>query len=228
MVLPEQAAQYCDRVDAVFLDVDGVVLDSVHLKERAFRAMIQEKAPQHLDAAMKLFLEHGGVSRRVKFLWIFRDLCGEQPTDAQLDALSAEFADRVYQQMLACPFIPGAEEFLRDYHPLRPLFLISGTPQPELRRIITARGIDRLVAGIFGSPDTKTVIGERLIAEYNLRRDRLWFVGDATTDRDAARALGIAFVGLDGPHLTPYMDGDEVVIRDLRELPGVLLGTSAS
>ena len=42
------------------------------------------------------------------------------------------------------------------------MWIISGTPQEELRFICTKLGFDQFFVGIFGSPKTKTEIGEKL------------------------------------------------------------------
>lgn len=210
------------NIDAILLDLDGVLLDTVHLKEAQFRAMIAEHCPAHLERAMQYYWSHGGVSRVEKFRWIFANLVQRPLADPEALDLGAEFARRVERLVLECPMLPGAAEFLRDYHDQFPCYVISGTPEPELRSILDQRGLSRMLAGVFGSPADKTRIGERILNEGGYDRARVWFVGDATTDRDAARALGIHFVGIHGAHLDPFLDGTETMIFNLRELPAVL------
>ncbi|QDU64071.1 haloacid dehalogenase-like hydrolase [Planctomycetes bacterium Pan216] len=210
------------NVDALFLDCDGVILDSVKLKEDAFRAIIVERIPQHVEKSMEYFLANGGTSRIKKFEWIWDNLVGEPLDAAALDELGCEFADGIYQRMLKCPYVGGAEEFLEAYHQRWPCHVISGTPDPELNAILRGRGMGKYFAGIHGSPRNKIQIGEALLAEHGYQRSKVWFVGDATTDRDAARGLDVRFVGIDGPHLTPYLDGNESLIQDMHGLAPVL------
>lgn len=205
-------------VDAVLLDFDGVVLDSVLLKEEQFRSMIAERLPDQLDDAMKYFWTHGGVSRVEKFRWIWANLAKAPLRPGQAEELGAEFARRVRVAVLTCPYIPGAHEFLEKFHRRTNLYVISGTPQEELRSIVRERGMDHYFRGVFGSPRDKVTIGGEILHEGGYRPSASWFVGDATTDRDAARALGVGFVGIAGPHLSPYLEGWEVVVEDLRPL----------
>jgi phosphoglycolate phosphatase-like HAD superfamily hydrolase len=209
-------------VDAILFDFDGVVLDSVRFKESQFRAIIAERIPDLLQPAMEYFWSHGGTSRVEKFRWIWAHLVGKPLGPGEAEALGAEFAQRVREGVLACPFVPGAEEFLEQYHDRIPCYVISGTPQPELRDIVQSRRLDRYFQGVFGSPESKTTIGGRILEENRYDRSRSWFIGDATTDRDAAKALGIGFVGLSGPHLDPYLDGSERMVADLTGLAAAL------
>jgi phosphoglycolate phosphatase-like HAD superfamily hydrolase len=211
------------RVDAIFFDCDGVLLDSVHVKERVFRRLMEERIPAHASAAMDYYWRNGGTSRLEKFRWIWRNLVGEPLEETTVRRLGEEFADTVFRGVVECPMIPGAMEFLERFCPRLPAFVISGTPGPELERVVAARGLTKFFRGVFGSPDHKTAIGGRLLAEHRYDPRRVWFVGDATTDRDAARNLGVHFVGLDGPHLTPFLAPQETVIRDLTELARVIL-----
>lgn len=210
------------EVAAIFFDFDGVILDSVMLKEQVFRDMVAREWPEHVDACMDYFLSHGGTSRIQKFRWIWSNILGREMDESAIDALGREFSRRVYELVVGCAYIPGADRFLDAFADRVPSFVISGTPEPELRGIVRDRGMSGFFRGVFGSPPTKVQIGERIFAEHGYRREHVWFIGDATTDRDAARALGVRFVGISGPHLTPYVDGDEIMIDDLGSLSGVL------
>jgi phosphoglycolate phosphatase-like HAD superfamily hydrolase len=185
--------------------------------------MMEERIPDHADAAMDYYWANGGTSRLAKFRWIWTNLVGESLTEEQIEKLGAEFADRVFRGVVECPMLPGAKEFLEDYSAIVPFFLISGTPDAELKRVVEARKLERHFKGVFGSPRSKTVIGESLISEHHFDPKRIWFVGDATTDLEAATNLRTHFIGIDGPHLSPFVGPEPKLIRDLTELlPAIL------
>lgn len=216
-----------DAVDAILFDFDGVILDTVLLKEQVFRDMVQARAPHKIDEAMHYFWSNGGTSRLAKFRWIYENLLGQPATDELIDELGTEFTSRVYDLVVRCPYIAGAEEFLTAYHERWPCYVISGTPQSELRGIVRDRKMDHYFRGVFGSPRQKVEIGNEIIETNGYDRRRVWFVGDATTDRDAAEALGVRFVGIHGPHLTPFVRGEEVMVDDLHRLADILLGVES-
>jgi phosphoglycolate phosphatase-like HAD superfamily hydrolase len=212
-----------DVVDAIFFDCDGVLIDSVHVKERQFRAMMEERIPKHADAAMDYYWANGGTSRLAKFRWIWAHLVGSPLTETEVEALGREFQSRVVAGVVACPMLPGAKDFLDEYGVALPFFVLSGTPNDELNRVIEARRLRQYFREICGSPRTKTEIGRDLLERYGFDPERVWFVGDATTDLEAARNLGLHFVGIDGPHLTPFIGPSERLIKDLTMLEQAIL-----
>jgi beta-phosphoglucomutase-like phosphatase (HAD superfamily) len=132
-----------DLAEAIFFDCDGVLLDSVHVKERQFREMMEERIPQFVDAAMDYYWRHGGTSRLEKFRWIWSRLVHSPLADAEVEALGCEFQDRVFVGVVACPMLIGAQEFLEAHAAEIPCFVISGTPNDELKSVIEARGLQK-------------------------------------------------------------------------------------
>ena len=206
----------------MFFDCDGVLLDSVHVKEREFRRLLERRIPERVDAAMEYYWANGGTSRLNKFRWIWTHLVGQPLEETEVAELGAEFAERVFRGVVECPMIAGAADFLERYCPELPAFVISGTPDEELKRVISARNLTRFFRGVFGSPKSKTQIGREIISDHGFHPRRIIFVGDATTDQDAARELGVFFVGLSGPHLTPYLNPGEPTIPDLTGLESII------
>lgn len=210
-------------VEAIFFDCDGVILQSVLLKEEAFRQIMVDNAPaDKIQDIMEYFWANGGTSRLAKFRHIWANILN-QPLDEQgVQRLGEAFTSKVYNLVVQCPFLPGAREFIEQWHDKIPMFVISGTPQPELQGIFRDRGISHYFKGVYGSPRNKVQVGEDIIAEHGYSRDGIWFLGDATTDRDAAEGLRTRFIGISGPHLDPYLTGDEIKIDDLTTLAQVL------
>jgi len=211
-------------VDAVFFDFDGVIVDSVALKREAFRSVLVECAGDRIETCMNYFMQNGGISRLTKFNHVWTVILGHPADQVATNRLAKEFADRVFTLTCQSKFIRGAKEFLESYAQEVPCYVISGTPEEELRNIIRTRGMESYFHGVFGSPPTKVEIGNEIIRQTGYGQMNVWFVGDATTDRDAARELGVNFVGVDGPHLRPYLDGSETMIKDLTELAEVVFG----
>lgn len=198
---------------AVF-DFDGVVLESTDIKTRAFAQLFDGD-----ERALAHHLEHAGVSRYEKFRFIHEEILGIPYTDADERRLGDRFSELVLEEVLRCPFVPGARELLeRRRHEAR-LFVASGTPEEELREIVRARGLDDCFTGVYGTPPTKAQIVERILAEEDVERSEVLFVGDAMTDLLGAREAGVPFVGrvADGEP-DPFTEERVVTVRTLAEL----------
>lgn len=103
-------------------------------------------------------------------------------------------------------------------------FVVSGTPQDELRRITDLRGISRHFTGVYGSPRKKEEITNEMLDRHQLDVDKCLFIGDAMTDYDAAKACRMRFLGRVIPgEKSPFPDGTEVVpdLATLSQIAGL-------
>jgi phosphoglycolate phosphatase len=184
------------RPRALLLDFDGVVVESVTIKIDAFFDVYADVTPeQHaqIEAYQRI---HGGVGRALKFRHFEKVLYGRDADDERIRYLSNEYAKRVYEAVVACPYVDGAEEFLRAAHGKTDMHVISGTPVDELVNICRRRNIADLFTGIRGAPETKRDAFRHIVEQHGYDPETLLAIGDATTERDAARELGIAFLGV--------------------------------
>ena len=179
---------------AIILDFDGVILESNHIKARAFRELFNDY-PEYGDQLEKLHMEHGGLPRFEKLQIIYRDFLRKPLTREEANRLSARFRDLVDEQIMSCPFVPGAKEFLKSYSPHFQLYVASGTPQDELRDQINRRGLSRYFHQTYGSPRHKSEILATILEENRWRPKQTVFIGDAIDDQVAASQLFIPFIG---------------------------------
>lgn len=179
---------------AIFLDFDGVICESCRIKNDAYYNSYIEFGPVIARKALDYHLLHGGVSRVKLFPILHRMLLHREITPVEHRMMSERFTAWVEQEVVKAPLTEGVEQFLRQWQGRAVIFVSSGTPQDEMRRIVSAKGLNKYFTDVFGSPDTKDMHIQSMLAKYGISRADTLFVGDATTDRDAARATGIHFV----------------------------------
>lgn len=205
-------------VRAIAFDFDGVILESVDLKTRAFRSLFTEY-PQSLDDIIRLHLENGGLSRYAKFEMIYRDCLNQPLSELEKERLGRRYSTLVANELERCPFVPGAQEFLQWQSVGLLRFVVSGTPEDELRQVVKQRALDHYFAGIFGSPSRKESILQRILVAYGLRPSEVVFVGDSMTDCTASGSVGVPFVGRVPAHSANcFPDSVRWIISDLNEL----------
>jgi phosphoglycolate phosphatase-like HAD superfamily hydrolase len=207
-------------IRAVALDFDGVILESVEIKARAFVDLFADQPADVRERIVRLHHDHGGISRHLKFQWIYRDILGRELVPAEAERLGATFTSFCRDKLLAAPFVPGALEFLSACHEQYRLYLVSGTPIAELRWIVEARQLTGYFKRIWGSPTEKVDACRAILAETAAHPSEVAFVGDATTDMDAAEQTGMHFIArLDGAPGNPLESRDpRVRISDLTQL----------
>ena len=203
---------------AVIFDFDGVILESVDIKTRAFLELFADH-PEHHAAIRRLHEENGGMSRYEKFRRIHAELLHRPLTDDDALALGDRFGAIVAREISTCPFVPGAQVFVERVSATMPCHIASGTPEDELRSIVSARGIDDHFDLVLGSPKPKAEIVERIVRHAGVPAESLVLIGDSIQDESAARAHGVAFIGRRGPGVAvPFGREALAVVSDLREL----------
>ena len=183
------------RYDALLFDFDGVLAESLEIKAGAFRHIYSDYGDAFIRRVLDYHQQHGGISRVEKIRHYHRDWLGLDVGDRVLDELAAEFSRLVEADVIACDWVPGARETLDAWQPLVPLYVISGTPEDELRRVCHGRGMTDYFQQVRGSPSRKEPIIEEIIAERGFEPRRTLFVGDSMTDWRAAQATGLDFLG---------------------------------
>jgi len=94
----------------------------------------------------------------------------------------------------------------------RRLYIVSGTPEDELQRIVARRGMTAYFDGVYGSPRLKEEIVETVLAYHGVAPGDTLFVGDAMTDYRAARNTGVPFVGrVAASWSNPFPSGTAVI-----------------
>ncbi|MBF0203598.1 MAG: HAD family hydrolase [Desulfamplus sp.] len=199
-------------LQAVFFDFDGVILDSVHVKTKAFAILFSSYGPEIEKQVIEYHLAHGGISRFEKFRYYYEELLHTPVSEEQILKLGDQFSELALQGVLEAPFIEGALESLKELHQKRiPAFVVSGTPEEELKHIIRKRNIDLWFKEVHGSPRLKHEIVLDIQTRYNLELSACLFVGDAMTDYNAAAITGTDFLGIVPPNLSsPFPPGTSV------------------
>jgi len=207
--------------DAILLDCDGVVLESEELKVAAFLRLLPQK-PRKLAEIRVYVNANAGLPRHEKLRHIFDEILRLPFTAADDTAFSQRYGAAIRVAYHACPLVPGARELLETYASRCPLFLVSGTPEGELRAAIEAHGLTAFFAGIFGSPADKTTLCAGILRRWRLEPSRAVMVGDSYPDMEAAQANRIPFIGRVRPEGVAFEGLGVPTARDLREVQALL------
>ncbi|MBI5597108.1 MAG: HAD family hydrolase [Elusimicrobia bacterium] len=209
-------------IRACALDFDGVVLESVGVKLSAFERLFAAE-PQG-PAIARYFRENNGLDRYTKFRHVWTAVLGRAYDPAVEAGLDSRFNAIALEEVLRCPFVPGAEDFLRDAG--LPLYVVSASPLRDLTLIVEWRGLAARFKGLYGSPGRKAEQLRDVLARERLPPDELVFVGDSPKDLAAAREAGTLFVGR--RNAEPFGDFPGPLLDDLRGLRAALGSLAAA
>ena len=202
---------------AIFLDFDGVVVESADIKTEAYRELFVGESATLVRRILRYHAKNRGVSRQVKFTHIYESILRKPLTPSDRAKLGKRFSELVKGEVIHCPLVRGAGHFLERWRGAVDVYVVSGTPQSELRNIISRRGLGKFFRGIFGSPRAKAEIVRKILRVKKYDPRRVVFVGDAMTDLQAAAQTSIPFVGR-APRSRCFHPYRPPVVRDLNAL----------
>jgi phosphoglycolate phosphatase-like HAD superfamily hydrolase len=208
-------------IRVVALDFDGVVVESVGLKLEAFKRLFSghPRSPE----IWRYLEEQNGIDRFTKFRFIWTQMLGRR-YDSEVEArLDSEFSGMVLEAVARCPFVAGAEAFLRGT--TLPLYVVSAMPLRELRLIVERRELADFFRGLYGSPGRKADQLREILAVEKAAASEMAFVGDSVGDRKAAAEAGVHFVGR--RNAEDFGECGTPVIPDLRGLSQALAALAA-
>ncbi|WP_163340515.1 HAD family hydrolase [Desulfopila sp. IMCC35008] len=204
---------------ALFFDFDGVLADSVSIKTDAFRDLFRKYGDEVVREIIEYHRLHGGISRVEKIRYAFEEIMKVPLSAEEHTRLSQHYSKMVLDKVVCADWIPGAQGFLEKYYTALQIFVISGTPEDELKLVLNRRNMDHYFSEVLGSPVKKPVHVRNLLAKYNLVPQQCVFIGDALTDYDAAIETGLHFVGIQG---SVQFTRGTVVLQDCTELAEAL------
>jgi HAD superfamily hydrolase (TIGR01549 family) len=203
------------RWEAVFFDFDGVILDSMNIKTRAFAELFSPYGPEVEAQVVDYHIANGGVSRYEKFKYYYRELLDKPLSDEELIKLGERFSDIALNRILKADFIPNAQETLKELlEQSTPAFVVSGTPQEEMEIIIEKRQLSRYFVEVHGSPRKKKDIVLEIQARHGYHLNNCLFLGDAMSDYKAASETGTKFLGIvPSKQESPFPDGTNLSVN---------------
>jgi beta-phosphoglucomutase-like phosphatase (HAD superfamily) len=206
-------------VSAIFFDFDGVLVDSVEIKAKAFGKLFECYGPEIREKVMEHHLNNGGLPRNVKISYYYEYFLKQPLSENKLNGLCSDFSELVMNEVVNAPEILAAEEFIIKHFRLCPCFVVSATPDAEIKEIILRRGWTEYFKEICGSPPSKADTLRLLLDKYYLSPADCIYFGDSSSDYEAATACSIHFIGVASGEGTPLIEAHPEInwIRNFTE-----------
>lgn len=208
-------------IQGIFLDFDGVIMDSMGLKLESYCYALAEFDFDR-DSIQRIQLEYTGESRNKVLQRMHQQITGREPDDETLAELVQRFGQHDDDSRALMEPLPGAVEFLEAVHRSHYLALVTGTPQFAIDATMDHHNLGKYFQDVCGSPREKTEILQTLRRTHKLQASECIMVGDGKTDQRAADANAMRFVGMacDGASFEP--SSAWMVVTSLPELLPVI------
>lgn len=209
-------------IRGVAFDFDGVLVESGNIKTEAFAQMFRPFGAEIEKKVVAHHLEHGGISRYKKVRYYYETYLQRSISQAEVDQICEQFSQLVVQKVIQAPLVQGIENFLQQNQ--LPLFIISGTPEQELKEIVQQRQMQKYFQRVYGSPQLKEIWLQTILDDYQWLPHELVFIGDSQSDYHSAHKVGVHFIGRISDPAIHFEGLPQVafVLSDLTSLPSCL------
>jgi HAD superfamily hydrolase (TIGR01509 family) len=204
----------------IFLDFDGVIMDSMTLKLDAYCFALEEYGFDREKLKTQQLL-YAGLSRSRAVPLMFAALAGKPMTEEAKERALRRFAEEDLRLRPRMRLIPGVKEFLQEAERRRmPLAVVTGTPQEVIDGTVDLFDLREFFREVHGYPPAKPERLRDLLERHGLKPEEAIYVGDAVVDQKSAAEVGIPFVAINAGD-DPFLPGlpKIVELKALRELP---------
>lgn len=183
----------------IFLDFDGVIVESNAIKEGAFRGLFDAWSAKNEE--IYAWLDSNKVIDRItKFRHIAQNILNLPEHEKQAKIWLDLYRDRTRQAVANCSFVNGAPEFLEKYSARCPLFLLSATLHEELEWVLETRKLRKYFREFHGSPIKKDERMLAILQKHGKKPEQSVFIGDSKSDEKFSFSAGVPFIGRIGEH----------------------------
>ena len=170
-------------------DFDGIVKESVELKSKAYCELFS-KYESAIPLIKNHHLENGGVSRYIKIPLYLR-FCKLEQSPELVKLYLIRFSNLVKNLVIDSDWVPGILDFLNTIQDKEKIYIVSATPETEMRQIIKNISLDIPLLNIYGSPNSKIKNIQKFFKK-EFKKEYIFF-GDSLSDSSAAYEYKIDF-----------------------------------
>lgn len=181
-------------VKTIFWDFDGVILDSMKVRDWGFEQIFKSFKKEDVERLLKYHRENGGLSRYVKIRYFFEELLS-QSIDEEEVLIYAEKFSRLMRKELINPnnLIVDSVKFIKNNFNRYNFHIVSGSDQEELRFLCKELNINNYFKSINGSPTDKSILIKNILKNNVDSIENCCVIGDSINDYEAAENNKICF-----------------------------------
>ena len=202
-------------IKTVLWDFDGVILDSMKVRDWGFEEIFKDFDQELIDQLLAFHRANGGLSRYVKIRYFFEEILNRTISEDEVLKYAESFSFLMKRELTNSEnLILDALGFIQNNYQHYNFHIVSGSDQKELRFLNKELGIKQYFKSIHGSPTPKTFLVKTLIKENNYNAKNIILIGDSINDFEAASANDISFYGYNNTNLKTVC---EVYINSFKE-----------
>lgn len=210
-------------IKVIVFDFDGVLAESVDIKTLAFAELFRPFGREIERRVIEHHKENGGMSRYDKFRYYYKYFLKGPLDETTFQKLCKEFSSIVLEKVVTSPWVMGTLEYLHDTQE-QSLYIVSATPEEEIREIVSRREMADSFKGVFGAPQTKFECLQKIMNFEKCTPNEMVFIGDALNDYKAAIEANCRFIARsnDTDNCFINLENVDAIIPDLTDFEKVI------
>lgn len=185
----------------ILWDFDGVILDSMDIREYGFRKVLSDFPKDEVDKLIKFHRENGGLSRYVKFGYFLEKIRNEEK-EKKIKKWAEAYSVIMKRNLISEErLIKEVISFIHRHYQNYKMHIVSGSDGAELRYIANELRIAHYFRSIAGSPTPKSELIREIIESHSYAKEKTCLIGDSINDFEAARENNIDFFGYNNEKL---------------------------
>ena len=186
----------------IFFDFDGVILDSMHIREYGFKKIFDKFDNDLVEKLLKYHNENGGLSRYVKIKYFYNKLLNKDISEKKIDKYADNFSKIMRKELVNKEYLISTTiNFIKNNTKQYNFHIVSGSDEKELKFLCESLGGFNYFQSINGSHTPKNELVERVLLINNYVANTTVLIGDSINDYEAAKENGIDFYGFNNPDL---------------------------
>jgi len=186
----------------ILFDFDGVILDSMPVREYGFRKIFEEYNNDLVEKLLKYHNKNGGLSRYVKIRYFYEELLKKDISKEEVNIIAEKFSVIMRKKLVYKKYlIRETIEFLNNNYENYNLHIISGSDEKELRFLCKELEIENYFISIHGSPVHKNDLVKNVLNINGYHKTDTILIGDSINDYQASEINGIDFYGYNNNEL---------------------------
>ena len=170
----------------IFLDFDGVLVDSNKFKEIAIEKSIKfyEKDFDTLFRSVEFFNANAGIARRIKLMKFF--------DKKKVNLIMHKYSNYCKEYLLKASLTKGSEKFiieLKKKHPYISLYILSGAEKNEISNFLIRKSLNKNFSDLLCSEKTKI----EHLNNFRLSKKDI-FIGDSNNDLKVSKLFPLSFI----------------------------------
>lgn len=192
----------------ILWDFDGVILDSMKVRDWGFREIFKSFDNEKVDALLKYHTLNGGLSRYVKIRYFYEEILKKEITENEVLEYANAFSVLMKKELINPKnLIQDSLSFIKENYKNYFFHIVSGSDQDELRFLCEELKITDYFISIHGSPTPKNKLVKDLLSLHNYEVEDTCLIGDSINDFEAANKNNIFFYGFNNANLKSLGSG---------------------